>query len=154
MNRRSYVFPICTTVCLLGMILGAGSARAQDTIYWCKHDNGAEYGQKDPCPPGTEVRSSKAIDGTSEGQRVQSAAPDAPAEAPTSATEVSVAEPAATTPDNQDALKRGQMAWLRYLGWALVCGIIAKLFKKSFFLGFLLGFILRIVLVAAAVVEF
>ena len=153
MNRRFQAFSIAAVVCLLGMFFGAESAPAQDTIYWCKHDNGAVYGQKDPCAPGMEVRTSKATNGLSEGQEVQSAAPTA-VEAPKSAPEVVAAEPAATTADNKDALKQGQLAWLRYLGWALVFGVIAKLFKKSFFLGFFLGFILRIVLVSADLVKF
>ena len=138
----------------MAIFFGAESAKAQDTIYWCKHDNGAVYGQKDPCAPGMEVRSSKATNGLSEGQAVQSATPNPPVEAPKSAAEVAAAEPPATTADNQATLKRGQQAWLRYLGWALVFGVIAKLFKKSFLLGFFLGFVLRIVLVAADLVKF
>jgi hypothetical protein len=157
MKRRSCFLPIAAWVCLLGMFLGAESARSQDTIYWCKHDNGAEYGQKDPCAPGTEVRSSKATNGLSEGLPVQSAAPSPPLEAPQSTPEVAAPEvtaPAATAADHKDTLKEGQMAWLRLLGWGLVCGIIAKLFKRSFFLGFFLGIILRIVLVSADLVKF
>jgi len=126
------------------LCLGAGTVRAQDRLYWCKHDNGAEYAQKDPCPSGTEVRSSAAVNGVSEGQEVQSAAPAPAVEAPKAAPPV----------DKETTLKQGQMAWLRYLGWAVAFGIIAKLFKKSFFLGFFLGFILRIILVAADLVEF
>ena len=153
MNRRFQSFSIAAVVCLLGILLDAESARSQDTIYWCKHDNG-EYGQKDPCPPGTEICSSKATNGLSEGLPVQSAAPSPPVDAPKSPPEMASPEVASPTADNKDTLKQGQLAWLRYLGWALTFGVIAKLFKKSFFLGFFLGFILRIVLVSADLVKF
>ena len=150
MNLRLSPFAVvCLSVVFLCLV--AGSARAQDTIYWCKHDNGAEYGQKDPCPPGMEVRHSAAVNGVSEGLPVESATPS-PSEAPSSAPQVTAVAPAAA--DDKDTLKQAQVAWLRYLGWALVFGIVAKLFKKSFFLGFFLGFILRIVLVAADLVKF
>src|SRR5215831_5777048 len=55
---------------------GYASAQTSDgeTVFWCKHSNGAEYAQREPCAPGMEVRRGQTIPGTNgliEGKPVE-----------------------------------------------------------------------------------
>ena len=56
--------------------------------------------------------------------------------------------------ESKEIMKDFRVHMMKFLGFALVVAVIAKLLKRSFVLWFILGFVLRMVLVAANVIAF
>jgi hypothetical protein len=127
-------------------------------LRWCKHSDGQVIPQSEACGSDTTEVSSisqRQPDGHVEFQPLDKK--DAPA-ADQSAASNSTAQPAAaeqmSPEEKKQVMKDFRMRMLKWLGFALVVAVIAKLLKRSFFLWFILGFILRMVLVAANVIAF
>lgn len=154
-------FAVWLALSLLSLL----DASAQDTqkAYWCRHENGAEYAQAEPCAPGTEVRTGEMKNGLIPGQEVQSAAgsePAAPAPvvAPVTRTAPGTASGALAADDvkrhNDQAMQEGRIALLKYLAFGLVFGMAAKALGRSFGRWFAGGVALRFVLVALNLMKF
>ncbi len=132
-------------------------------LHNCKHSDGTFAFQRDPC--GSDMTEFSSImhrnpDGTQAYLPLGATMNDTP---DTASTPAPAAAPAASAPAVVEPLspeaKKAQMADFRkhiakFLLFALVIAVVAKLLKRSFILWFILGFVLRMVLVAANVMAF
>lgn len=130
-------------------------------VHWCKHADGSTTYQNEACGADTtEVSgiSQRQPDGHAEFQPLdkKDAAPAAnPASADGAAAQASASASDKPSPEESKKLmKDARTRFIKWIGFALVIAVIAKLLKRSFFLWLILGFILRMVLVAANVMAF
>ncbi len=128
-----------------------------EPIHYCKHADGNVLPQNGKCDSGdTDVGDAKA-ELQPDGHTV--IYHEAPKEAPPIETNRPTI-PASGPSAEQDAASKGaimhdaRIRIAKWLGFAAVIGVLAKLLNRSFFLWFILGFVLRMVLVAANVMAF
>lgn len=126
-------------------------------LHWCKDGGGQVRAQNETCGAGTTEVSSisqRQPDGHAEFLPLDKK--DAPADnrAAADAPAVASADGQMDPDEKKRIMKDAHKRLLKWLGFALVVGIVAKVFKRSFILWFILGFILRMVLVAANVIAF
>jgi hypothetical protein len=123
-------------------------------LHWCKHSDGGVLPQREPCGSDTTEVSSvteRRPDGTVAYLPLEKpATTDGKPAASESASRADQSTGVVPNPSPVEFWKR--MA--RWLGFAAVVGLWAKLFKRSFMVGLILGFVLRAVLVALNVMAF
>ncbi len=135
-------------------------------LHNCKHSDGKFMMQVEPCGPDTTEYSSllqmnsdgkgtylplgSTMDGPPVAPATQAATGVATKPIPGSVGNAAELSPEAQKKEMADFRKR--MA--KWLGFALIFGIVAKLIGRSFFLWFAFGFVLRMVLVALNVIAF
>jgi len=124
-------------------------------LHWCKHSDGHVAAQNEPCGSDTtEVSSTatKSPDGTLNFHPLEK-------QQATDTADNSTASEPASKEDQHPDLKKSELGdfWKRMAKWlvfAIVVGLVAKLLKQSFVLWLILGFVLRALLVALNVMAF
>jgi hypothetical protein len=147
-------------VCAIAPAYGVQEVTLKDLpplqpLKWCKHSDGQVIPQNEPCGSDTTEVSSwtkRQPDGTMAHLTLQEAqAMDA------------ANNPAATASTAKDApnadVQKAQLGdfWKhmgKWVGFAIVVGLVAKFLKQSFLLWLILGFVLRALLVALNVMAF
>jgi hypothetical protein len=125
-------------------------------LHYCKNSDGHVAPQSDPCGSDTTEVSSVAVrkpDGTLNYLPLEKQ------QATDSTADTSAASDTASKDDRNTDVKNSPLAdfWKRiakWLGFAIVVGLVAKLLKQSFVLWLILGFVLRALLVALNVMAF
>ena len=124
-------------------------------LHWCKHSDGHVAEQIEACGSDTTEVSSwmkRQPDGTMAHLSLEEGkAMDAPGKAAATDSAAKDAQNGAVKKPPLDDFAYHMGKWF---GFALVVGLVAKLFKKSFVLWLILGFVLRAVLVAMNVIAF
>jgi hypothetical protein len=157
--RRSFV--AFAFMCVIAPAFAVQEVTLQDLpplqpLHYCKSSDGQVAAQRDPCGSDTTEVSSVAVrrpDGTLnylplEKQQSTDATADRSAASDSASRDVQNA--GVKNSPLGDFWKR--MA--RWIGFALVVGLVAKLLKQSFVLWLVLGFVLRAILVALNVMAF
>jgi hypothetical protein len=109
----------------------------------CRYADGHYAAQNGPCPPDTTEVGLVAVtkpDGTLTFP-------------PVTKPQVSDASAAKAGAGEKSSLQDFWISMAKWLGFALVVGLVAKFLKRSFFLWFVVGFIVRFVLVALNVIS-
>jgi hypothetical protein len=133
-------------------------------LNWCKHADGTVAPQADPCGPGTTAVSSE-VEISTEGEIKHLPLEGSLAPQPASQLKTDNAAPANKPAGNSVAANQpntgthGSSAdfWKsvgKWLGFAVVVGLLAKLLSKSFWSWFVVGLGVRAVLVALNVMRF
>lgn len=118
-------------------------------LHWCQYENGETRAQRDPCSAGQTEMSSVMVRGSS--GRLEYVPLD---QAKASETESDASADTVEVTDEQEFMEDFRTRMIKWLGFALAVGAVAKLLNRSFVLWFILGFILRSVLVAANLMAF
>ena len=130
-------------------------------VHWCKFKDGHTMYQNEPCESSDAIEVSSIKERQPDGSMDYS--PLNKQDASTSiqpSVDTSTAKPASSATEmspeeKKQIMKDFRIRMAKWLGFALVVALIAKLLlKRSFILWFIIGFVLRMVLVAANVIAF
>lgn len=130
---------------------------ALQALNWCKQSDGSVKEQTEPCGPDTTAVSStseRTSGGPATFQPLDQKSAPTPAPANETKTDASAVKGEMSPEEKKAIMSDARKRMAKWLGFALIIAIVAKLLKRSFFLWLILGFLLRMVLVAANVISF
>jgi hypothetical protein len=149
MKRLSVVL---VGLCLVAPAFGVQEVTLRDQpplqpLHWCQHSDGQVAAQSEPCASDTTEVSSvsrRNADGTLTHFPLGSK----------EAVELGDTRPAQNTDSKSPPLDDFPKRMGKWLGFAIVVGLVAKFLKQSFVLWLILGFVLRMILVALNIMAF